>query len=392
MRRSPSASRSPSRCRKSGNLGGGGFMLIRLADGNRVTAIDYRETAPASATRDMFLDEKGKPDPQLSRYSGFAVGVPGTVAGLAFAHEKYGSGKFTLAQLIAPAIPLARDGFEIDEKLASFARTGPEAIRALPASAEIFLKPDGSAPAAGKARAARSRQYLADHRDAGPGAFYEGLTAQQIALSVQAAGGRMSYRDLAGYRAQEREPVRGSYRGYEIYSMPPPSSGGVHLVQMLNILEGYDLRTLGAGSAEAAHLLIEAMKPAYADRSEFLGDPDFTKVPLKGLVSKRYAEKLRGAIDRDSARPAVEIRPGGRPRTRAITPRIFPLWTRTATRSPTPTRSISSPAWGRSPRRPAYSSTTSSTISPRRRTRRTPTGSWAAPRMRRVRANARCRR
>ena len=112
----------------------------------------------------------------------------------------------------------------------------------------------------------------------------------------------MSYRDLAGYRAQEREPVRGSYRGYEIYSMPPPSSGGVHLVQMLNILEGYDLRTLGAGSAEAAHLLIEAMKPAYADRSEFLGDPDFTKVPLMGLVSKRYAEELRGAIDRNSAR------------------------------------------------------------------------------------------
>ncbi len=296
---------------ESGNLGGGGFMLIRLAEGNRVTAIDYRETAPELATREMFLDEKGKPDPQLSRYSGFAVGVPGTVAGLAFAHGKYGSGKFTLAQLIAPAIPLARDGFEIDEKLAYSLGRGQKLFARYAASAEIFLKPDGSAPVTGERLVQRdlanTLQIVAMR---GPAAFYEGLTAQQIALSVQAAGGRMSYRDLAGYRAMEREPVRGSYRGYEIYSMPPPSSGGVHLVQMLNILEGYDLRTLGAGSADAAHLLIEAMKPAYADRSEFLGDPDFTKVPLKGLVSKRYAEKLRGAIDRDSARPALEIRPG----------------------------------------------------------------------------------
>jgi gamma-glutamyltranspeptidase/glutathione hydrolase len=296
---------------ESGNLGGGGFMLIRLAEGNHVTAIDYRETAPESATREMFLDEKGKPDPQLSRYSGFAVGVPGTVAGLAFAHGKYGSGKFTLAQLIAPAIPLARDGFEIDEKLGYSLGRGQKLFARYAASAEIFLKPDGNAPAAGERLVQRdlanTLQIIAGR---GPRDFYEGLTAQQIALSVQAAGGRMRYRDLAGYRAQEREPVRGSYRGYEIYSMPPPSSGGVHLVQMLNILEGYDLRTLGTGSAEAAHLLIEAMKPAYADRSEFLGDPDFTKVPLKGLVSKRYAEELRGAIDRDSARPAVEIRPG----------------------------------------------------------------------------------
>jgi gamma-glutamyltranspeptidase/glutathione hydrolase len=296
---------------ESGNLGGGGFMLIRLADGNRVTAIDYRETAPASASRDMFLDEKGKPDPQLSRYSGLAVGVPGTVAGFAYALEKYGSGKFTLAQLIAPAIVLARDGFQIDEKLAYSLGRGQKLLARYAASAEIFLKPDGSAPVAGDTLVQRdlanTLQIIAQR---GPRDFYQGLTAQQIALSVQAAGGRMSYRDLADYRAQEREPVRGTYRGYEVYSMPPPSSGGIHLVQMLNILEGFDLQALGAGSAEAAHLLIEAMKPAYADRSEFLGDPDVTKVPMKGLVSKRYAEELRGAIDRNSARPAAEIRPG----------------------------------------------------------------------------------
>jgi gamma-glutamyltranspeptidase / glutathione hydrolase len=296
---------------ESGNLGGGGFMLIRLAGPNRVTAIDYRETAPASATREMFLDEKGNPDPQLSRYSGLAVGVPGTVAGLAYAHEKYGSGKFTLAQLIAPAIVLARDGFQVDEKLAYSLGRGQKLLARYAASAEIFLKPDGSAPVAGDTLVQRdlanTLQIIAQR---GPRDFYQGLTAQQIALSVQAAGGRMSYRDLADYRAQEREPVRGTYRGYEVYSMPPPSSGGIHLVQMLNILEGYDLQVLGAGSADAAHLLIEAMKPAYADRSEFLGDPDVTKVPMKGLVSKRYAEELRGAINRNSARPAAEIRPG----------------------------------------------------------------------------------
>ena len=296
---------------ESGNLGGGGFMLIRLADRGRVTAIDYRETAPASATRGMFLDEKGEPDPQRSRYSGLAVGVPGTVAGLAYAHQKYGSGKFTLAQLVAPAISLARDGFEIDGKLAYSLGRAQKLFARHASSAEIFLRADGNALGVGEKLVQRdlanTLQIIARW---GPGAFYQGLTAQQIALAVQAAGGRMNYRDLGAYGVQEREPVRGSYRGYEIYSMPPPSSGGAHLVQMLNILEGYDLGALGAGSVEAVHLLIEAMKPAYADRAEFLGDPDFVKVPVKGLVAKRYAEELRKTIDRNSARPSAEIRPG----------------------------------------------------------------------------------
>jgi gamma-glutamyltranspeptidase/glutathione hydrolase len=296
---------------ESGNLGGGGFMLIRLADRNRVTAIDYRETAPASATRTMFLDEQGKPDPQRSRFSGLAVGVPGTVAGLAYAHQKYGSGKFTLAQLIAPAIPLARDGFEIGDKLAYSLARGQKMFARHASSAEIFLKPDGSAPAAGERLVqkdlAETLQAIAQE---GPFAFYEGPIADRIAAQVRIAGGLMTRHDLAEYRVRERTPVRGSYRGHDVYSMPPPSSGGAHLIQILNILEGFDLRAAGAGSADALHLLIEAMKPAYADRAEFLGDPDFVKVPVSGLISKRYAEALRKEIDPARARSAAEIRPG----------------------------------------------------------------------------------
>jgi gamma-glutamyltranspeptidase/glutathione hydrolase len=276
-----------------------------------VTAIDYRETAPASATRTMFIDEQGKPDPQRSRFSGLAVGVPGTVAGLAYAHQKYGSGKFTLAQLIAPAIPLARDGFEIGDKLAYSLARGQKMFARHASSAEIFLKPDGSAPAAGERLVqkdlAETLQAIAQE---GPFAFYEGPIADRIAAQVRIAGGLMTRHDLAEYRVRERTPVRGSDRGHEVYSMPPPSSGGAHLIQILNILEGFDLRAAGAGSADALHLLIEAMKPAYADRAEFLGDPDFVKVPVSGLISKRYAEALRKEIDPARARSAAEIRPG----------------------------------------------------------------------------------
>ncbi|MCC6946589.1 MAG: gamma-glutamyltransferase [Bradyrhizobiaceae bacterium] len=296
---------------ESGNLGGGGFMVIRLAGGDRAIAIDYRETAPASATRDMFLNEKGEADPLKSRFTGLAVGVPGTVAGLAYAHHRYGSGKFTLAQLIAPAIPLARDGFEIDARLAaSLAQAQPRLARH-PSAVAIFLKPDGSVPGIGDRLVQKDlAQTLEEVAQQGPFAFYEGPIADRIAAQVRLVGGHMTGRDLADYRAREREPVRGNYRGYDVISMPPPSSGGVHLVQMLNILEGYDLRALGQNSPAALHLLIEAMKLAFADRAEFLGDPDFLKVPVKGLASKRYAAALREGIDRERARSAAEIRPG----------------------------------------------------------------------------------
>jgi gamma-glutamyltranspeptidase/glutathione hydrolase len=296
---------------ESGNLGGGGFMVIRLANGNRNVAIDYRETAPAAATRDMFLNEKGEADPQKSRFSGHAIGVPGTVAGLAHALKEYGSGKFTLAQLIAPAIPLARDGIEVTERMsASLARAHLQLARH-PATAEIFLRPDGTVWKPGEKLVQKD---LAETLQAvaleGLHAFYEGPIADQIAAAVRLAGGQMTRDDLAGYRVREREPVVGRYRGHGVVSMPPPSSGGVHLVQMLNILEGYNLKALGHNSAETIHLLAEAMKLAYADRSEFLGDPDFVKVPVKGVTSPRYADDLRKGIERDRARTAAEIKPG----------------------------------------------------------------------------------
>ena len=296
---------------QAGNIGGGGFMLVHLAASNSTIAIDYRETAPAAMTRDVFLDEKGEADPKKSRDSALGVGVPGTVAGLALAHERYGSGKFTLAQLIAPAIALARVGFAVEDDLAgSLPRALPRLAR-WPASAKIFLKGDGTPLGRGdtlvQSELALSLQAIAD---AGQRTFYQGSLAAKIVTAVKHSGGLMTLDDLKNYRAIERPVVRGTYRGYDIASMPPPSSGGVHLVQILNILEGFPLHDLGAESAATLHLLIEAMKPAYADRAEFLGDPAVVKVPLAGLVSKRYAAEQRKAIDPDRARPADTIKPG----------------------------------------------------------------------------------
>jgi gamma-glutamyltranspeptidase/glutathione hydrolase len=296
---------------RAGNLGGGGFMLVHLADGDRNIAIDYRETAPAATTRDMFLDANGNADPKKSRDSGLSVGVPGTVMGLARAHQKYGSGQFTLAQLIAPALKLAREGFVIDDDLAGSLLRGRGRIARWPSSARVFYKPDGAPYETGETLVqgdlAQTLEIIAQQ---GPRAFYEGPIATKIAASVQTAGGRMTANDLAHYVAKERGVVHGTYRGYDVYSMPPPSSGGVHLIEILNILEGFDLRASGTESADTLHLMIEAMKLAYADRAEFLGDPDFVQVPVGGLIAKDYAAKLRATIDSARARPAREIRPG----------------------------------------------------------------------------------
>jgi gamma-glutamyltranspeptidase/glutathione hydrolase len=296
---------------QAGNIGGGGFMLVHLAARNETVAIDYRETAPAAMTKDVFLDEKGDADPKKSRDSALGVGVPGTVAGLALAHEKYGSGKFTLAQLIAPAIKLAREGFDVDDDLAdSLPRAQPRLAR-WAASTKIFLKSDGAPLERGdrliQTDLAASLETIAT---LGPRAFYEGPLAEKIAAAMSANGGIMTRDDLKNYQAIVRPVVRGTYRGYDIASMPPPSSGGVHLIQILNILEGFPLRESGAGSAATYHLMIEAMKPAYADRAEFLGDPAFVKVPVSGLTSKRYAAELRARIDPERARPAQEVRAG----------------------------------------------------------------------------------
>ena len=296
---------------RAGNIGGGGFMLIHRADLNRTIAIDYRESAPAATTKDVFLDANGEADPFKSRYSGLAIGVPGTVAGLELAWRKYGSGKFSFADLIAPAIALARQGLIVDDDVANSLPLAAKALRLHPSSARIYLRPDGSVKQAGDHIAlddlATTLETIAAQGSAG---FYSGTVAEKIVAAVKAAGGRMTTQDLANYRAVEREPVRGTYRGYTIVSMPPPSSGGAHIIEILNILEGYPLTAQGLNSAASLHELAEAEKLAYADRAAYLGDPDFVKIPLAGLTSKTYAEHLRALIAPDRARPAADIRPG----------------------------------------------------------------------------------
>ena len=296
---------------RAGNIGGGEFMLIHRADLNKTVAIDFRETAPAATTKDVFLDANGEADPFKSRYSGLAVGVPGTVAGLELAWRKYGSGKFSFADLIAPAIALAHQGLTVGDDVADTLAVAAPILAKHPSAARIYLKPDGSAPQKGDHIAlddlAATLETIAAEGAAG---FYAGPVAEKIVSAVQAAGGRMTIDDLARYRAVEREPVSGTYRGYTIVSMPPPSSGGAHIIEILNILEGYPLAEQGLNSAAALHEMAEAEKLAYADRAAWLGDPDFVKVPLSGLTSKAYADHLRGLISPDRARPATEIRPG----------------------------------------------------------------------------------
>jgi gamma-glutamyltranspeptidase/glutathione hydrolase len=294
---------------RAGNIGGGGFMLIHLASG-KDTSIDYRETAPAAINNKSFLDTNGNADPRKSRDTALAIGVPGTVAGLTMAEQEYGSGRFTLAELIAPAIVLARNGFDVSGDLANLPPNELARLVHWPSTAKIFLKADGIALAAG---AHLVQSDLADCLEAvakdGPRAFYGGPFAQKLAAGIQAAGGVMTADDLKGYTATEREPVRGTYRGYDIVSMPPPSSGGVELIEMLNILEGFDLAH--QDDAHAKFLLTEAMKRAYADRALFLGDPDSVKVPVARLIGKDYAATWRATIDPDRATPASEIHPGG---------------------------------------------------------------------------------
>ena len=297
---------------RAGNLGGGGFMLIHRADLGTTTAIDYRETAPAATTKDVFLDANGKADPFKSRYSGLAIGVPGTVAGLELAWRKYGSGKFSFADLVAPAAALARQGLTVDGDVADTLPVFAPVLAKHPSSARIYLRPDGGAKQAGEHIAlddlAATLETIATQGAAG---FYQGPVAQKIVDAVQAAGGRMTMDDLARYRAVEREPVSGTYRGHAIVSMPPPSSGGAHVIEILNILEGYPLSEQGLNSAASLHEMAEAEKLAYADRAAFLGDPDFVKVPLDGP----RVEGLCGEAARaDCARPGAARRrdPPGR--------------------------------------------------------------------------------
>ena len=286
----------------AGNIGGGGFMLIRMADG-ATHFLDYREKAPAAATRDMYLDQQGNVIPGASEIGYKSIAVPGSVAGLVYAEQKYG--KLGLKRVMAPAIKLAREGYPLtwgeaqdlhDQYLAKF----PESRRVFQRDGdyykpgEIFRQPD----------LARTLERIA----ARPDDFYHGELAKELAAAMQKGGGLITTQDMAAYEVKEREPIRGTYRGYEVISSPPPSSGGTVLVESLNILEGLDLRGMESRSSSSVHFTIEAFRRAFFDRAEFLGDPDFSKIPIAQLVDKRYANAWRDSIDPEHATPSQELK------------------------------------------------------------------------------------
>lgn len=292
---------------RAGNIGGGGFMMIYDAKQGKTVALDYREKAPSSASRDMYLDEEGNAVSDLSRYHGLAIGVPGTVAGLLKALEDHGT--MSRGQVMAPAIVLAEDGIEVTAGLSESLEALSDRLQKWPSTKKIFFKADGSAYQPGERlkqpELAKSLKLVAAK---GADGFYKGETAKKLVKAVNEAGGSMSLEDLANYEAIAREPVKGEYRGYEIVSMPPPSSGGIHIVQILNILEGYPLKDYGQNSAQTIHLMAEAMQLAYADRAEYLGDSDFIDVPASGLTSQAYADKLRALINPEKATPASTVK------------------------------------------------------------------------------------
>jgi gamma-glutamyltranspeptidase / glutathione hydrolase len=297
---------------QAGNLGGGGFMLISLAASKKLTAIDYRETAPAAATKDMFLGENGDVDRDRARYSRASAGVPGTVAGLLYALEHYGL--IPRERVMAPAIKLAEEGFPVSYALALALEKARERFAADQSSQDYFQHPEGAPYKGGEIlRQPDLAKTLRAISAEGARGFYEGPAAKLIEDEMKQGGGLITMQDLKDYKPIERDPVRGSYRGYDIVSMPPPSSGGVHVIQILNILEGFDLPSLGHNTAGSIHRLVEAMRRAYADRAKWLGDPAFVKAPVEGLVSKGYAKQLRETIDLNRASKSEDISAGKPP-------------------------------------------------------------------------------
>ncbi|HCT9045785.1 gamma-glutamyltransferase [Morganella morganii] len=294
-----------------GNIGGGGFMTLHLADGKNIF-INFRETAPASASADMYLDKDGNLIKDASLYGYLAAGVPGTVKGLDYALEKYGTMK--REQVMAPAIKLARDGFILTRADTDVLDTTTARFKQDPEAARIFLKPDGSAFQPGdrliQTDLANTLERIAKE---GPPAFYEGDIPQIVEKASQAGGGKLTAKDFADYTISEVAPVTCTYRGYEFISAPPPSSGGVTICQTLNILEGYDLKAMGFNSADYIHTLTEAMRHSYMDRNTFLGDPAFVKNPTEKLTSKAYAEELRKEIIPGKATPSAQVQPGTGP-------------------------------------------------------------------------------
>ncbi|MAL32124.1 MAG: gamma-glutamyltransferase [Marinobacter sp.] len=294
---------------RSGNIGGGGFLVYSPGNGDAPEAIDYRETAPAAATETMFQDQDGNVVSERSRFSHKAAGVPGTVAGLALALERHGT--LSLSQALAPAIRLAREGFVVPHRFTEGLEQARDRLERWPATRATFYKKDGSAPQPGEVfRQPELADTLQRIAEQGVKGFYEGETAQLIVAEMRRGEGLITLEDLRNYEPAVRQPVHGTYRGFDIYSMSPPSSGGTHIVQILNILEDYPIGDWGHNSANTIHHMAEAMKLAYADRSEYLGDTDFVAVPLQGLTSKGYADQLRASIKADKARPASEIAPG----------------------------------------------------------------------------------
>jgi gamma-glutamyltranspeptidase/glutathione hydrolase len=299
----------------AGNLGGGGFMVIRKADG-KATAIDYREMGPAVAHRNTYLNDKGEYIEESSTYGHRAAGVPGTVAGLAYALEKYGTMKW--ADVAEPARKLAAEGFPVWYQLERSLKGSSKSLSRYPETKRIFLR-DGKPYETGEIFKQPELAAVFDRMiKQGWREFYTGKTAQLIEDSMRRAapdgkpqsGPWMTKEDLANYKAVEREPLRTTYRGHEVITMPPPSSGGVALIEMLNILEHYDLKSMGAGSSQATHIMVEAMRRAFADRAQFLGDPDFVKVPVAGLISRKYADKWAATIDPERASTSQEIKNG----------------------------------------------------------------------------------
>jgi gamma-glutamyltranspeptidase/glutathione hydrolase len=296
----------------AGNIGGGGFMVVHLAKTGETVAIDFRETAPAKAHRDLFLDKNGDVDQNLSLHSHLSAGVPGTVSGMAFALDKYGSQ--SLSKILTPAIQLAEKGFRISSRFAQDLSSHKNHFLKWPASAKIFLTSEERVYQSGDlfTQLDLARTLRAIQKN-GPDAFYKGDIADLIVGEMERHGGLITREDLAAYKPVIREPIRGTYKDHTILSMPPPSSGGIHIVQILNILEGFELKSLGHHSAATLHRMAEAMKYAYADRSKYLGDPDFVNIPVVGLTSKAYAAKLRQHIVLDRATPSTNIGPGHPP-------------------------------------------------------------------------------
>jgi len=286
----------------AGNLGGGGFMLVRMKDG-ATHFVDYREKAPAKATATMYLDPGGNVIPDASVIGYKAIGVPGSVAGMVYAERKYG--KLGLARVMVPAMRLASNGFALTWSEAESMRD--EGLSKFPESRRIFQR-DGNYYRTGDIFRQPELAATLERIARNPDEFYRGPMARQLTAFIQRGGGLMMAEDLAGYEVKERQPVRGAYRGYEIISAPPPSSGGVALVEALNVLEGYDLAKLGNRSAAAIHLIAEAFRRAFYDRAEFMGDPDFSPIPVPQLVDKKYGEAWRASLDPRHASASQELK------------------------------------------------------------------------------------